>query len=199
MITLDCKEVFFTSDTHFFHKNIIEYCNRPFSNVEEMNEGIINLWNEVVPKDGIVFHLGDVCFGGKTRLEAVVPRLNGDIYLIRGNHDVKNIPPYLFKEVHDQLMIKVTGDEEIPEQKIFMHHFPFLTWPEKEQGCWQLFGHTHQNDLQDCSYLKTQSVGQLNVGLDNNNCKPFTFEDIKIRITKHYLGYAGGTVQESVD
>ena len=189
MITLDCKEVFFTSDTHFFHKNIIEYCNRPFGNVEEMNEGIINLWNEVVPKDGIVFHLGDVCFGGKTRLEAVVPRLNGDIYLIRGNHDVKNIPPYLFKEVHDQLMIKVTGDEEIPEQKIFMHHFPFLTWPEKEQGCWQLFGHLHlKNDINNRNPIKDKlSINQLEIGVDGHNYLPYSFYEIKEKITKNYL------------
>lgn len=189
MITLDCKEVFFTSDTHFFHKNVIEYCNRPFNNVEEMNEGIINLWNEVVPKDGIVFHLGDVCFGGKTRLEAVVPRLNGTIYLIRGNHDVKNIPPYLFKDVYEQLMIKVVGDEEIPEQKIFMHHFPFLTWPEKEQGCWQLFGHLHlKNDINNRNPIKDKlSINQLEIGVDGHNYLPYSFHEIKEKITKNHL------------
>ena len=55
-------KVFFTSDTHFCHANVVEYSERPFRDVDEMNETLIHNWNEVVPKDGIVFHLGDFCF-----------------------------------------------------------------------------------------------------------------------------------------
>lgn len=56
-------EVWFTSDTHFGHENIIRFCNRPFRNAEEMNAELIRRWRETVPKDGIVFHLGDFAHG----------------------------------------------------------------------------------------------------------------------------------------
>ena len=55
--------IWFTSDTHFRHANIIKFSGRPFANVEEMNEELIRRWNEAVPDNGIVFHLGDFCCG----------------------------------------------------------------------------------------------------------------------------------------
>ena len=58
-------KVWFTSDTHFWHDNIIRFCNRPFESVVEMNEELIRRWNETVPADGVVFHLGDFSFGGQ--------------------------------------------------------------------------------------------------------------------------------------
>lgn len=85
------KNTFFTSDTHFGHANIIKLCNRPFKDVEEMNEKLIENWNKVVSEDGTVFHLGDFAFGGSGLWNSVIPRLNGQIYLIIGNHDRKNL------------------------------------------------------------------------------------------------------------
>lgn len=60
----DGSKVYFTSDTHFYHSNIIGFCKRPFKNVEDMNETLIENWNRVVGQDDIVFHLGDFCLGG---------------------------------------------------------------------------------------------------------------------------------------
>ena len=60
----DGSRVFFTSDTHFNHTNIIRFCNRPFKDVTHMNETIIANWNSVVGPDDIIFHLGDFCLGG---------------------------------------------------------------------------------------------------------------------------------------
>lgn len=60
----DGSKVYFTSDTHFYHSNIIGFCKRPFKNVEDMNETLIENWNRVVSQDDIVFHLGDFCLGG---------------------------------------------------------------------------------------------------------------------------------------
>lgn len=82
------KNTFFTSDTHFGHANIIKLCNRPFKDVEEMNEKLIENWNKVVSEDGTVFHLGDFAFGGSGLWNSVIPRLNGQIYLIIGNHEI---------------------------------------------------------------------------------------------------------------
>ena len=78
----DASKVFFTSDTHFYHGNIIRFCNRPFKDVEVMNETIISNWNNTVRQDDIVFHLGDFCLGGSAEWTKILDRLNGKIYLI---------------------------------------------------------------------------------------------------------------------
>jgi len=80
---------FFTSDTHFGHKNIIDYCKRPFSSVEEMDNKIIQNWNKTVSKKDTVFFLGDFCVGGN--FENYRKKLNGNIIFIKGNHDKKTI------------------------------------------------------------------------------------------------------------
>lgn len=80
------NNLFFVSDTHFFHKNIIDFCNRPFSSVEEMNEAIINNWNNVVSPNDYVFHLGDFCFGGSPAWDKCLDSLNGRKFLVLGNH-----------------------------------------------------------------------------------------------------------------
>ena len=84
------ENLFFTSDTHFFHEGIIKFCKRPYATVEEMNETLIRNWNETVPENGTVFHLGDFAFGGWREWMSDYNRLNGKIYLILGNHDLKN-------------------------------------------------------------------------------------------------------------
>lgn len=78
---------YFTSDTHLGHKKIIEYCNRPFKDVYLMDKAIVENWNEVVSDDDTVYHLGDFAFGG---IKNYLPHLNGNIILIRGNHDRDN-------------------------------------------------------------------------------------------------------------
>ena len=81
--------IFFTADTHFGHKRILEYCpNRPFSSVEEMNEGIVANWNEAVRETDTVYHLGDVAFMNREDTAAICQRLNGHKILIMGNHDL---------------------------------------------------------------------------------------------------------------
>lgn len=79
--------IWLTSDTHFFHRNIISYCNRPYADVDEMNEGLIANWNAVVAPDDEVFHLGDFAFGAFTKVASIASRLNGNKHLILGNHD----------------------------------------------------------------------------------------------------------------
>ncbi len=82
----NAEHTFFTSDTHFNHANIIKFCNRPFKDVEQMNDVMIANWNSVIGKDDTVFHLGDFCLGGAAEWTKILDRLNGKIYLIMGNH-----------------------------------------------------------------------------------------------------------------
>jgi|SRR5882672_8252093 len=80
-------ETWFTSDTHFGHKNILEYEkeHRQFETVEEMNEQLISNWNSTVKKNDIIYHLGDFAFGAENI--SIAGRLNGNKRLVMGNHD----------------------------------------------------------------------------------------------------------------
>ena len=124
------KKIFITSDNHFFHYNIIKYCNRPFKTYQEMNEEMIKKWNSVVGVNDIVLHLGDFAFKGKAYL--IRPRLNGTIILIRGNHDTN-----INKE--DGFII-VEGNLTIGN--LILSHRPLMK-SEIPEGMINIFGHIH--------------------------------------------------------
>ena len=158
----ESSEVFFTSDTHFWHTNILKYCNRPFKSVEEMNETLILNWNKTVPENGTVFHLGDFCFCGPTKAKEILNQLNGQIILVKGNHDYDSTLK-LFDEVYPQLHINIEN------KSIYLNHFPFASFPD---NCFQLFGHIHSNS-------GIYSKNQYDVGVDNNNYKPVSWKQIE--------------------
>jgi len=173
------NKVCFTSDTHFYHTNIIGFCKRPFKNVEDMNEVLIANWNRVVAQDDIVFHLGDFCLGGSHEWTSILDRLNGKIYLILGNHDMKNIRQgYInrFESVAMQMYI------EVDKQKIYLNHCPLLCYGGSYDGTWQLFGHVHtstNNTGKDASRLNMLFPTQYDVGVDNNDFTPVSYEQVK--------------------
>lgn len=174
--------VFFTSDTHFGHASIIGFCKRPYQSVEEMNDKLVEQWNSVVHSGDTVFHLGDFCFGGLPLWEAIRDRLNGDIHLILGNHDLRSVNANsyrmrkMFESVSMQRLIKVNG------QLIYLNHYPFLCWGgDSRQQVWQLYGHVHSGPLstsQDLPRLKVCYPTQYDVGVDNNNYTPVSGTDI---------------------
>lgn len=183
------QNIFFTSDTHFNHKNIIKYCKRPFESVDEMNEAIIANWNSVVKENDIVFHLGDFCFCKTEKFKEIISRLNGRIYLVRGNHD-NEILKYkeYFESINYQMKISVN------DQIIYLNHFPFLCFDGSYKcpgGTWQLFGHVHSgtNDDSglDCRRLINLFPTQYDVGVDNNNYTPVSYEQVKEIIDEQVL------------
>lgn len=178
--TFEPDNIWFTSDTHFYHENIIHFCNRPFKDVAEMNETLIRNWNETVPEEGIVFHLGDFCLGGSQYWNDILYRLNGKIYLILGNHDMKNIRPGFMKRfeyVTQQMTICVGG------QSIILNHNPFLCYGGSYRDVWQLFGHVHSGPLSttglDLPRLNMLFPLQYDVGVDNNNFRPVSFAEVR--------------------
>ena len=176
----DGDRVFFTSDTHFYHSNIINFCGRPFKNVEVMNETLIANWNSVVGPDDIVFHLGDFCLGGSAEWTNILNRLNGKIYLIVGNHDIKNLRQgYYSRFEHIAMQMHI----EVGKQKIYLNHCPFLCYGGAYRDTWQLFGHVHttskQNTGIDAPRLHMLFPTQYDVGVDNNNFTPVSFEKVK--------------------
>ena len=181
------NNTWFTSDLHFWHKNICKYCNRPYADVELMNEAIVANWNGVVqPYDDVII-LGDLGFCGYEKLSDLISRLNGRKYLIQGNHDsdkiVKRLKEnYLIADCERLQTIKMIGDEEIPEQELVLCHFPILDWDNKTKGSWMIHGHQHQlPDTPSCSQK------HYDVGVDKNNWTPINFDTIKIKITKQLL------------
>ena len=178
----DGSKVYFTSDTHF--NNIIGFCNRPFKSVEEMNEKLIENWNNVVGADDIVFHLGDFCLGGSAEWTKVLDRLNGKIYLIQGNHDMKNLRQGYTNRFE---LITMQMHIEVGKQKIYLNHCPFLCYGGAYRDTWQLFGHVHTskyNTGKDKSRLAYLFPTQYDVGVDNNNFTPVFFEQVKSIIKK---------------
>jgi calcineurin-like phosphoesterase family protein len=175
----DGSRVFFTSDTHFNHSNIIRFCDRPFVDVEEMNETIIANWNRVVGEEDILFHLGDFCLGGVTEWNRFLDRLHGHIYLILGNHDLRNMRPALmerFEQVSMGMCI------EVEKQKIYLNHYPFLCFDGGYSNVWQLFGHVHtrvNNTGLEAGRLQYLYPTQYDVGADNNDFTPLSFAQVK--------------------
>jgi calcineurin-like phosphoesterase family protein len=141
-------KTFVTSDTHFNHENVIQYCNRPFSSVTEMNEAMIANWNYKVSKNDRVFHLGDVTINSKTKtkhriraswLEENIPRLNGEKHLILGNHDIEYIHIYrkLFSSVENYAELDLNG------KKYILFHYPMESWNRSFHGSIHFHGHSH--------------------------------------------------------
>ena len=180
----DGDRVFFTSDTHFYHSNIINFCGRPFKSVEVMNETLIANWNSVVGPDDIVFHLGDFCLGGSAEWTNILNRLNGKIYLIVGNHDIKNLRQGYYSHFeHIAMQMHI----EVGKQKIYLNHCPFLCYGGAYRDTWQLFGHVHtskQNTGIDAPRLHMLFPTQYDVGVDNNNFTPVSFEQVRRIIEK---------------
>lgn len=177
-------KIWFTSDTHFGHKNILTFCERPFNSVEEMDNAIIERWNSKVGKDDIVFHLGDFAFASNKRWQDLIYKLNGKIYLILGNHDITRWPGtytmQLFDRVENQMMLKIDN-----KYKVYLNHFPFLcydgTYRNPEDCTIQLHGHVHQRigDIgKDAQRLQYRFPYQYDVGVDNNNFYPISWEEI---------------------
>lgn len=177
-ITLDPEQkIFVTSDLHFGHRNIIKFCNRPFSDTKEMTEKLISNWNEVVGENDVVLDLGDVMwFDGRHEAKKILERLNGKHYIIQGNHDRREtfeLSPVEVLESEATLWL-----EDFPQKKIvevFLSHHPMMTWPHRERGVPNLFGHIHSNPGSSKDGVDGNLPFwplQYDVGVDNNNYKP---------------------------
>jgi calcineurin-like phosphoesterase family protein len=178
--------IWFTSDTHFGHTRIIELCNRPFADVQEMNEEIVRNWNSFIAPEDTVFHMGDAVMGTFAENVQILGRLNGIITLVPGNHD-RFSPAYhandnaraRFEQMYmDQGII--LGEEIhnlfIADQWVTLCHYPFTDerYPELcpiDNGQWVIHGHVHD---------EWQVNGrQINVGVDVWDFNPVSITTIE--------------------
>lgn len=171
--------IYFTSDCHFGHKNIIKYCNRPFDNVHIMDQVMFDRINETVGADDTLYILGDFCYKGKKPIE-YRSRINcQDVHIILGNHDKRND----YKD-DSQGFSSVQEVKEIIycNQKIFLSHYPHRSWPSSHKGSFHCYGHVHSkldNEDQNSKRLT------LDVGVDNTIKygklfgEPWSFKEIQ--------------------
>ena len=167
--------IFFTSDEHYNHINqkgsgVIDYCNRPFKDINEMNEELIKRHNEVVRLGDTTYHIGDFAFKGKSynySYETLRNRLRGNHIFLNGSHDRGN--PLIDPKI-TTLEIKING------QSIFLNHYAQRRWAKSHYGSWHLFGHSH-GTLESYGY-------SFDVGVDTNNFYPYSFDQIKERMSK---------------
>jgi calcineurin-like phosphoesterase family protein len=173
---------YFTADLHFGHQAIIDYCNRPFSDVREMNQNLIKNWNSRVNNDDHVYIVGDLFYGGRDAAgidEAItiVKKLNGVLHLVAGNHDfpyLKNMEyHYLFADVDQIRYLKHEGEH------IFLCHYPMAEWSGYYRGSRHIYGHVHNDkDSAAFQYMRTLDKA-LNAGVDICDYMPVTLEELK--------------------
>ncbi len=169
------KNAFFTSDYHLFHANVIKYDNRPFLNVEEMNQTIIENHNKIVQKDDDFYFLGDFAFAKEYEIEKLISQLNGNLHFIKGNHD-KYDTINLYKKYGNYL-----GELKeifIFNKKIVLCHYAMRVWNKSHHGTWHLYGHSHGSLPDDPNSLS------MDVGIMNNNYYPFSFDQIEELMSK---------------
>jgi calcineurin-like phosphoesterase family protein len=191
------QNIFFTSDTHYNHKNICRGVSnwkdingnvpinqtRNFQSLEEMNDSIVNAINNVVKEDDILFHLGDFSFGGFENIEEFRSRIVcKNIHLILGNHDHhiernKDNIQRLFSSVNQYLRLSISiypgttlynGDHDF-----ILSHYPIASWHNMNDGVMHLHGHVHLPE-----HLKIHEGKATDVGCDGNNMVPYSINNI---------------------
>lgn len=182
------QKLWFTSDLHFGHRNVIRFCARPFTDEKDMGLKLIENWNEQVGENDIVFVLGDTFwFNDSRNIKKVLDRLNGKtIYMLPGNHDdfthYHRVDPERIKLVGDivVLWLQEFGNKKLNE--IWMSHYPMMTWPHRDHNTIQLFGHIHSKNggrPGDMDQDLPLHWNQCDVGCDYWNYEPVSYDTLK--------------------
>ena len=169
--------IWFTSDTHFGHANAIKFTNRPFENVEEMEDVFVKNINSLVKADDELYHLGDFSFHTSVDdAKRVRERIRCKrIHLVKGNHDKDWSRPELEGTfVLEPLVAHIKLDDG---RRFSCCHYPMLDWPALRHGCIHLHGHIHSSREYN---LWNRQNGDLrfDVGVDANDYKPVSLEEI---------------------
>lgn len=191
----DVPNILFTSDMHLQHANIIKFTNRPYDCVENMNIDLVNKWNATVDEIGrdkaIIIHCGDFVFGTKRAYNFYINRLLGSkIYMIIGNHDIKNVvSQYNINMVGDsrivwnnEYLVEIYDENKKKLTLFTVTHHPYRGF----NGAFNLHGHLHTTpDLNDYGGSDKQLAQELrdmgdyyDVGVDANGYKPVRLTDI---------------------
>jgi len=174
---------YFTSDLHLSHRNIIKYCDRPFKDVDHMNEVIVQNWNNTVQHNDHIYVLGDVSFEkDRKKLTHTLRRLNGVKHIVWGNHDYGMKEAILAADWHDLGNLhEISVPPEANNgkgQRIVLCHYAMRVWNQSHRGVWQLFGHSHNTMKDDPNLLS------CDVGVDCWNYTPVSMRQLNAVMAK---------------
>lgn len=170
--------IWFTSDLHFGHANVLEFASRPWSTLEEMHDGIIDNINGCVGADDDLYVLGDFSFKAtRSEAEELRKRINCKrVHLVPGNHD-RN---WTIPEVADTFIVeppirvlKVDG------LKMVLSHYPLADWQGMSRGSWHLHGHIHSPRLLYNELNARQGLLRYDVGVDANVYSPVSLDELR--------------------
>lgn len=179
---------FFTSDLHFGHENVLMFDNRPFASVDEMDEELIRRWNNKVEKGDLVYVLGDFIWkAANNEAVNIIKRLNGQIILIKGNHDrfIKNAgAKKMLAGLKDYDDICVALSDGTVRRCILSHYFmPFYNG--HRNNAIHLHGHSHNTEEHYLELGIIQAIRNngyepqiYNVGCMLWNYEPVTLDEI---------------------
>ena len=170
--------IYFTSDTHYNHANILEYCKdtRPFETIEEHDEALIRNWNAKVGPEDVVWHLGDFAMGDRKVGVNALRQLNGQVNFIHGNHDQKILKMTEFTDQlnwhgpYKEIALKFDDGFKVP---VTLCHFPLEIWNHRHHGAWCFHGHTHG------SFPSPNWQRRVDVGVDVWNFAPVSQDEIR--------------------
>ena len=188
------QNIFFISDLHIGHKNVIRFDGRPFKNVEEMHVEMIKRWNSVVSDDDLVYFLGDLSFGGSGLTKWFIHSLKGKIHFILGNHDrFKSISKLdRCESIHEYGTEINVKDEDTKEtrgsqgyQRIIMSHYPIFSWNKSHYGSWMIHGHCHGSLMK--SYPDYYKRKVMDVGCNCIDYTPISYQEVKDIMSKRTI------------
>ena len=164
--------IWFTADFHLNHSNILRYCNRPFPDVEEMNQGILGQINRCVKTNDILYFLGDFCMGSKARAAEFRRQIHCKmIFALPGNHDEQ-----ARKLTQEFRWLDNLSEISISGQRIVLCHYAMRVWNHSSHGAWHLYGHSHGR-LPDVSLPAPWTLAWTR----KTSC-PWHFDEIKSRM-----------------
>lgn len=182
--------IWFISDTHFCHKNILDFTDRPFTSIDDMNEGLVQRWNQKVMPEDTIYILGDLTLGSFKEFKPIALRLNGKKYLIKGNHDHFSNGQYeqIGITVYEELKMRIAG------KIVRLSHYPYsYPWykrlfafkselrfmdrrPPRIPGEFLIHGHTHTK--------KKRIENMIHVGVDAWNGYPVSIREVESLMNK---------------
>ena len=173
---------FYISDLHFGHANCLAFDNRPWHTVEDMNKALIENWNSVVDSGDIVYILGDMFWCNWKEALPILDQLNGQKFLIKGNHDRCNESQFVKK------FVKITDYMELDDEgrKVVLCHYPIPCFKNHFYGWYHLYGHVHSsfeaNMMEHVKKEMTELYGKqcnmYNVGCMHIGYTPRTLDEI---------------------